>query len=116
MMIIGLLLIAGLINLIMCLLLRKQGGVIMASLVELAAKVDELTKVQTAREERDVLQDGVTQEQITLLQATIKELRAIIEGGGLSAENQAIVDSAAGKIQATIDSLNAADPTGPVVV
>ncbi len=105
----------GVSNAVMFYLTNKQGDCIMASLAELAAKVDELTQVEQAREARDIAQDAVTAQQIALLQTTIDELRAIIAAGGLSAENQAIVDASAAKIQATIDSLNAADPTPPVV-
>lgn len=96
-------------------LLNQQGGFIMASLLDLQAKVDELIQAGVEREARDIAQDAVTQQQIALLQITIDELRAIIVGGGLSPENQAIVDASILKVQATIDSLNAADPTAPIV-
>lgn len=92
-----------------------KGAKIMATLAQLQTKVDELTQAGADREARDVAQDAVTTAQIALLQTTINELRAIIEGGALSIENQAIVDAAVVKVQATIDSLNAADPTAPVV-
>jgi hypothetical protein len=97
------------------LFINYKGDVIMSSIKELQTKVDELTAAEADREARDVAQDAVTQQQITLLQTTIDELRAIIEGGALSPENQAIVDASVVKLQATIDSLNAADPTAPVV-
>jgi len=95
--------------------ITKFGGRIMASLVELQAKVDELVAVEQAREARDIVQDEVTAGQIATLQTTVDELRAIIEGGALSPENQAIIDSSIAKVQATIDSLNAADPTAPII-
>jgi len=95
--------------------ITKLGGLIMATLVELQAKVDELVAVEQAREARDVAQDAVTAQQIALLQTTVDELRAVIAAGGLSAADQAIVDASVGKLDATIASLNAADPTAPVV-
>lgn len=97
------------------LFINYKGEIIMATLKELQTKIDELTQAGVDREARDVVQDGVTQQQIALLQTTIDELRAIINAGGLTPENQAIVDASIVKVQATIDSLNAADPTAPIV-
>ena len=95
--------------------ITKFGGRIMASLVSLQAKIDELAAAQAEREARDIVQDEVTAGQIATLQTTVDELRAIIEGGALSPENQVIIDSSIAKVQATIDSLNAADPTAPII-
>lgn len=96
------------------LLIHKKEDKIMASIKELQDKVDELVEVEKKREERDIAQDQVTKDQVALLQKTIEELQAVIVGGGLSPENQAIVDASVGKLQGTIDSLNAADPTSPI--
>lgn len=81
----------------------------------LVAKVDELVSVEAAREARDIAQDTITQAQIATLQTTINELRAVIENGTLSPADVASLLSASAKVQSTIDSLNAADPTAPVV-
>lgn len=91
------------------LFINYKGGLIMASVAQLQQKIDELTQAEQAREARDIAQDAVTQQQIALLQQTITDLRAVIEAGAT------IPDTIINSIQATIDSLNAADPTAPVV-
>jgi Tfp pilus assembly protein PilW len=81
----------------------------------LVAKIEALTVAAEAREQRDIAQDAITQTQIQTLQTTIDELRIIIGSGALSPADQAALNSAAVKVQATIDSLNAADIIPPVV-
>jgi len=94
---------------------NKQGDLIMATLQDLQTKIDALTQAEAEREARDVAQDAVTTQQIAVLQQTVTDLQNSIASGSLSPANQAIVDSAVAKVQATIDSLNAADPTAPVI-
>ena len=87
----------------------------MATIQELKDKVDTLEAAEAAREARDVAQDAATTAQIAMLQQSIADLNAIIASGGLSPENQALLDSMATKLDAVVASLNAADPTPPVV-
>lgn len=87
----------------------------MTSIQDLSAKVDALEAAEAAREARDVAQDAVTAAQITTLQASIDALNAIIASGGLSPENQALIEGISTKVDAVITSLNAADPTPPAV-
>ena len=87
----------------------------MATLKDLQEKIDTLEAAETEREARDVAQDAATTAQIAALQTSIDELKAIIAGGGLSPENQAIVDASVTRLDAVVTSLNAADPTPPVV-
>jgi septal ring factor EnvC (AmiA/AmiB activator) len=94
--------------------LLRQGDQIMSIVTDLEAKVDALEAAEAAREARDVAQDAVTAEQITVLQASVDELKAIIAAGTLSAEDKASAERSAAKIDAVITSLNAADPTSPV--
>jgi hypothetical protein len=94
---------------------NPQGDLIMASIAELQAKVDALVQAEADREARDVAQDAATTAQIAMLQQSIADLNAIIASGGLSPENQALLDSMATKLDAVVASLNAADPTPPVV-
>jgi septal ring factor EnvC (AmiA/AmiB activator) len=94
--------------------LLRQGDQIMSIVTDLEAKVDALEAADAAREARDVAQDAVTAEQITVLQASVDELKAIIAAGTLSAEDKASAERSAAKIDAVITSLNAADPTSPV--
>ena len=101
--------ISTLINVITFYTLNKQGEIIMATLAQLQTKIDELTQAGVEREARDVAQDAVTIQQIALLQATIVQLQEQIANG------VAIPDSVIASLQATIDSLNAADPTAPIV-
>ena len=91
------------------LFINYKGEIIMASLVQLQEKIDALTEASRLREARDIAQDAVTQQQIALLQATIVALQEQIANG------VAIPETVIAQIQATIDSLNAADPTAPVV-
>lgn len=86
------------------------------TIASLTQKIEELKTAEQAREARDIAQDAVTAAQITALQTTIDELRAIIGSGGLSPADQAALNTAAITVQATIDSLNAADPTAPIIV
>ncbi len=97
--------------------LINQGVRIMASVKDLQDKVDALEASEAAREARDVAQDAVTASQITALQTSIDELKAIIAagGGGLSAADQAILDASVTRISAVVTSLDSADPTPPVV-
>ncbi len=93
-------------------------GVRMANKMEdLQAKLDNLEAAEAAREARDVAQDAVTGAQMAALQTSIDELKAIIAagGGGLSAADQAILDASITRISAVVTSLDAADPTPPVV-
>ncbi len=87
----------------------------MASLKDLQDKVDALEASEAAREARDVAQDAVTGQQITALNASIDELKAVIAAGGMSPENQAIIDASVTRIGAVVTSLDAADPTPPAV-
>ncbi len=84
---------------------------------DLQAKIDNLEASEAAREARDVAQDAVTQQQIVALHASIDELKAIIAagGGGLSQADQAILDASITRISAVVTSLDAQDPTPPVV-
>lgn len=99
----------GIVNVVVYTLSNKSWEVIMASLAQLQAKIDELTQAGIDREARDVAQDAVTQQQIALLQTTITALQEQIANG------VAIPDTIVASIQATIDSLNAADPTAPII-
>ena len=99
-------------------ILNQQGGFIMAvskEVKELQEKIDTLTQAEADREARDVAQDAVTTQQIALLQQTITDLQNQIANGTLSPDDAAAVTASIAKVQATIDSLNAADPTPPVV-
>ena len=87
----------------------------MATIDELKATVATLTQAAADREARDIAQDSVTAEQVAALQTTITELQAIIAAGGLTPEQQASLDGMSTDLQAVIVSLNAADPTPPVV-
>ena len=91
---------------------HKEVARIMATLEELQSKIDELTAAEAAREARDVAQDAVTAQQIAVLQQMIADLQA---QSGLTPAQQAAIDSSVTKVQAVIDSLNAADPTPPTV-
>jgi hypothetical protein len=91
------------------LFINYKGDIIMANVADLQVKIDELTQAEAAREQRDILQDGVTQQQVSLLTQTVTDLQTQIANG------VQIPDSIITSIQATIDSLNAADPTPPVV-
>lgn len=92
--------------------LLTQGETIMANEAALEAKITQLEVSSAAREARDVAQDAVTAQNITALTTTVAELRAIIEAGN----NDPIPQSALDRIDAVIVSLEAADPTAPVVV
>jgi phosphoribosylformylglycinamidine (FGAM) synthase-like amidotransferase family enzyme len=95
--------------------LTKQGDKLMASMTELQTKVDELVAASAAREARDVAQDSVTAAQIQNLNDQLNALQAVVAAGGLSATDQAAIDAIAANVTAVIASLNAADPTLPVV-
>jgi peptidoglycan hydrolase CwlO-like protein len=98
--------------------INNQGDLIMAiskEVKELQDKIDTLTQAEADREARDVQQDAVTQQQIALLTQTITDLQNQIANGTLSPDDAAAVNASIAKVQATIDSLNAADPTPPVV-
>jgi hypothetical protein len=102
------------------LFLIKRRVIIMAeTIASLTQKVADLKIASDARELRDVAQDAVTTAQIATLQSSITALQATIDAlnasGGMSAENQALLDGAVVSINSVIDSLNAADPTPPVV-
>jgi capsule polysaccharide export protein KpsE/RkpR len=109
------LIVVVLCTVLIILFINYKGDLIMATLKELQDKIDTLTSAEADREARDVAQDAVTQQQIAVLQQTVTDLQNQITNGTLSPENQAIVDASIVKIQATIDSLNAADPTAPIV-
>jgi hypothetical protein len=85
------------------------------TIASLTQKVTDLKTASDARELRDIAQDAVTTEQIRVLTEQITALQAIIAAGGISPENQALLDTAVANISSVIDSLNAADPTPPVV-
>ena len=89
----------------------------MASIQDLQNKVATLEASASAREARDIAQDAVTAEQIKALNTAVAALQAIIDagGGGLSAADQAILDASVTKIEAVVTSLDAADPTLPVI-
>jgi uncharacterized coiled-coil protein SlyX len=97
--------------------LIKQGAKLMASMKDLETEIAKLEASEQAREQRDLAQDAVTAQQITALNAAVAALQAIIDagGGGLSAADQAILDASVTKIEAVVTSLDAADPTPPVV-
>lgn len=81
----------------------------------LEAKVTMLEEREAAREQRDVAQDAVTQAQIASLTAAVASLQAIIDAGNIDPAVQLAIDSAADRIGKVITSLDAADPTPPVV-
>lgn len=95
--------------------LITQGVTIMASMKDLQDKIDALEVAESAREARDKAQDEVTAAQIAALNVTLEELKAIIAGGSLNTENQAILDRSVTRLDAVVTSLDAADPTPPVV-
>lgn len=80
----------------------------MADLAALTQKVTDLEAAETAREQRDIAQDAVTAAQIATLQATVEALNQ-------GPSDQAAIDAIAARITAVITSLDAADPTPPVV-
>jgi uncharacterized coiled-coil protein SlyX len=81
----------------------------------LKAQVASLTKAETDREARDVAEETATDAQIALQKQTIADLQAVIDAGGLTPQQvQDLTDVGAG-MKAVQDSLEAADPTPPVV-
>jgi hypothetical protein len=82
---------------------------------DLKAKVATLKQAEADRETRDEAEEAATAAQIALLEQQIVDLKAIIDAGGLTAQQQADLADVSAAIQATVDSLNAADPTPPVV-
>lgn len=95
--------------------LKTQGDQNMANTTALEAKVQELKEAADAREARDVLQEQATDAQIQALKDSVAALQAIIDAGSTDPAVQAKIDEAVTKMEAVIVSLNAADPTPPVV-
>ena len=87
----------------------------MANMDDLEAKVAALTAAHTAREARDVTEEEVAVAQAETAQATIAQLQAVIAAGGLSPEQQTKLDSAVANLGALVTSIEAADPTAPVI-
>ena len=87
----------------------------MGQIQDLQEKISELMTAEAAREARDVAQDVVTTAQIEALTAQVASLQTV-PTSGLSPEDVAALSSAIDNINAVIASLNAADPTPPVVV
>ena len=80
----------------------------MADLTVLQQKIADLEAAEQAREARDLAQDQVTAAQIATLQATVTALNQ-------GPSDQAAIDAIAARITAVVTSLDAADPTPPVV-
>lgn len=87
----------------------------MATVAELEGKVNQLLAAAAAREARDVAQDAVTAAQIQALNDQLAALQAVVAAGGLSPADQAAIDAIVQNVTAVITSLDAADPTAPVV-
>ena len=81
----------------------------------LKAQVASLKQADTDREARDEAEETANAAQVALLQQQIVDLQSIIAAGGLSPQQVTDLGDVSAEIQATIDSLNAADPTPPVV-
>lgn len=88
-------------------ILTKRGILLMETMQTLQQKIDELTAAQAAEAQRQQAQDAATASQIAALQAALESLQ---NAGGMSPENQAILDAAVPRIQAVINSLNAEQP------
>lgn len=95
--------------------LVKKGAKMAEEVERLKASNQRLKAAAEAREARDVAQDAVTQENVTLLRERVATLEAQIAGGGLSPEVVAALEETIGDIDAVSTSLEAADPTSPVV-
>ena len=87
----------------------------MSTITDLQAEVSKLKTAAADREARDVAQDTATAAQVAALNTTIEELKALVAAGGITPEQQAALDGMSTDIQAVVTSLNAADPTPPVI-
>lgn len=85
------------------------------NMTQLQDKLTALEASEAAREARDVAQDTVTAQNIAALNASVAALQAIIDAGSTNPADQAAIDAAVARIGAVITSLDAADPTPPVV-
>ena len=87
----------------------------MADLTALEQKLADLEAASLAREARDVEQDKVkaAQDQVTIAQ--IATLQATVTALNQGPSDQAAIDAIAARITAVVTSLDAADPTPPVV-
>lgn len=95
--------------------LLVKGELTMGLVQDLEQKVNELSLSAAAREQRDIQQDQVTALQIQALSDQVTALQAVIAAGGLSEADSAVLTASLNTIGAVITSLNAADPTPPVV-
>ena len=82
---------------------------------KLEAKITALEAAESSREARDVAQDAVTAQNIKVLSDQVAALQAIIDAGSTDPTVQAKLDSISDRLDAVIASLDAADPTAPVV-
>ncbi len=81
----------------------------------LTAQVKTLKQASIDREARDVLEEKATDEQIALQTQKIADLEAIIAAGGLTAQQVSDLTDVLNGMKAVNESLDAADPTPPVV-
>lgn len=95
--------------------LTQQGAKMAEDIERLKLSNERLKAAAKAREERDVAQDAVKQQNITLLSERVAVLEAQIAAGGLSPEDAAAIQATINDLDAVTTSLEAADPTPPVV-
>jgi hypothetical protein len=81
----------------------------------LKAQVATLKQAEKDREDRDAAEEVATDAQIAAQKQTIADLQAIIDAGGLTAAQIADLQSVKDDMQAIQTSLEAADPTAPVI-
>lgn len=95
--------------------LTKEFAHMALNMTQLQEKLTALEAAEAAREARDVAQDIVTAQNIAALNAAVAALQAIIDAGSTNPADQAAIDAAVTRVEAVIASLDAADPTPPVV-